>query len=66
MKTMPKLANELANQFAKRQPQNKAYFKRNAQRYIRSLKPLDQKVAQLRQNSHQARVNVSEPVFIAH
>ncbi|GAX07314.1 metal ABC transporter substrate-binding protein [Secundilactobacillus silagincola] len=63
MKTMPKLANELANQFAKRQPQNKAYFKRNAQRYIRSLKPLDQKVAQLRQNSHQARVNVSEPVF---
>lgn len=63
MKTIPKLANELANQFAKRQPQNKAYFKRNAQRYIRSLKPLDQKVAQLRRNSHQARVNVSEPVF---
>lgn len=63
MKTMPKLANELANQFAKRRPENKAYFKRNAKRYIQSLKPLDQKVAQLRRNSHHARVNVSEPVF---
>ncbi|GAX05274.1 metal ABC transporter substrate-binding protein [Secundilactobacillus pentosiphilus] len=63
MKTMPKLANELANQFAKRQPANKAYFKRNAKRYIQSLKPLDQKITQLRQNSHHDRVNVSEPVF---
>lgn len=63
MKTMPKLANELADQFAKRQPQNKAYFKRNAKRYIASLKPLDEKVTQLRRNSHHARVNVSEPVF---
>lgn len=63
MKTMPRLANELANQFAKRQPANKAYFKRNAQRYIRSLKPLDQKITQLQQNSHHAQVNVSEPVF---
>lgn len=63
LKTMPKLANALAEQFGKRQPQNKAYFKRNAQRYIQSLKPLDQKVAQLRRNSRQARVNVSEPVF---
>lgn len=63
MKTMPKLANELADQFAKRQPENKAYFKRNARHYIQSLKPLNQKVTQLRCNSHHARVNVSEPVF---
>lgn len=63
LKTMPKLANALAEQFGKRQPQNKAYFKQNAKRYIQSLKPLDQKVAQLRRNSRQARVNVSEPVF---
>ncbi|GAX00708.1 metal ABC transporter solute-binding protein, Zn/Mn family [Secundilactobacillus silagei] len=63
MQTMPKLANELAVQFAKRQPQNKAYFKRNAQKYIRSLAPLDRKIAQLSRHSHHARVNVSEPVF---
>lgn len=63
LKTMPKLANALAEQFGKRQPQSKAYFKQNAKRYIQSLKPLDQKVAQLRRNSRQARVNVSEPVF---
>ncbi|NLR18919.1 zinc ABC transporter solute-binding protein [Lactobacillus sp. LC28-10] len=63
MKTMPKLANALAAQFTKRQPQNKAYFKQNAKRYIRSLEPLAKKVSQLRANSHHASVNVSEPVF---
>lgn len=63
MKTMPKLANALAAQFAKRQPENRAYFQQNAKEYIRSLAPLNKKVAQLRRNSHQARINVSEPVF---
>ncbi|MTV83130.1 metal ABC transporter solute-binding protein [Secundilactobacillus folii] len=63
MNTMPKLANKLAAEFAKRQPQNKAYFKANARRYIQSLKPLKKEIQKLRQNSRGQRVNVSEPVF---
>lgn len=63
MVTMPKLANRLAREFAKRQPQNKTYFKANAKRYIQSLKPLQQELVKLKRNSHGARVNVSEPVF---
>ena len=63
MNTMPKLAQHLAKKFTALQPQNKAYFTANAKHYIRSLAPLQRKVAQLKANSNGARVNVSEPVF---
>lgn len=64
--TMPKYANYLATQLGKLQPKNKAYFHHNAQRYISSLKPVNQEINQLKQVTNQTNSNqvyVSEPVF---
>ncbi len=62
-KTMPKLANYLADRFSKAQPKNKAYFKKNAAKFIKSIKPIQTKLTQLSKNSHNKLVDVSEPVF---
>jgi len=64
--TMPKLANNIAARLGKIQPKNKKYFKKNAKKYIASLKPVNNKISQL--NSVAAKVPnkdvyVSEPVF---
>ncbi|GAY72304.1 metal ABC transporter solute-binding protein, Zn/Mn family [Lentilactobacillus kosonis] len=64
--TMPKLANALAVRFGKLQPKNKKYFQKNAQNYIKSLQPIDQKVSNLKalaKKSKSKEVYVSEPVF---
>lgn len=61
--TMEKLANQLANKFAKMQPKNAQEFKANAQRYIDSLKPLRQQLKTIKQNKKNKPVAVSEPVF---
>lgn len=64
--TMPKLANTIATKLGKLQPKNKAYFKKNAQKYIASLKPVNDKIAQLKQlaaTKKNKEVYVSEPVF---
>ncbi|WP_369404305.1 metal ABC transporter solute-binding protein, Zn/Mn family [Secundilactobacillus collinoides] len=52
-----------SKKYAKLQPQNKAYFKRNAKQYIASLKPLKEKLNQLKKNATGEKVDVSEPVF---
>lgn len=64
--TMPKLANTIATKLGKLQPKNKAYFKKNAKKYIASLKPVNDKIAQLKQlaaTKKNKEVYVSEPVF---
>lgn len=64
--TMPKLANTIADKLGKLQPKNKAYFKKNAKKYIASLKPINAKIAQLKQVASTKKnkdVYVSEPVF---
>lgn len=64
--TMPKLANTIAAKLGKLQPKNKAYFKKNAKAYIASLKPINDKIAQLKQiasTKKNKEVYVSEPVF---
>ncbi len=64
--TMPKLANALAAKFGKMQPKNKAYFKKNAKKYIDSLKPVNDKIDSLNaiaKKSKSKDVYVSEPVF---
>ena len=64
--TMPKLANTIATKLGKLQPKNKAYFKKNAKKYIASLKPINDKIAQLKQiasTQKNKEVYVSEPVF---
>ncbi|KRL57605.1 metal ion ABC transporter periplasmic protein [Lentilactobacillus parakefiri DSM 10551] len=64
--TMPKLANTIATKLGKLQPKSKAYFKKNAKKYIASLKPINDKIAQLKQLAATKKnkdVYVSEPVF---
>ncbi|GBG95246.1 metal ABC transporter substrate-binding protein [Ligilactobacillus salitolerans] len=64
--TMPKLARNLAQRFGKLQPKNKAYFNRNAEKYIKSLAPVQQKMDQVKktaQKQGKQEVYVSEPVF---
>lgn len=65
-KTMPKLANAIAAKLGKIQPKNKQYFKKNAQKYIASLKPVNAKISKLKEVSAKSKnknVYVSEPVF---
>lgn len=65
-KTMPKLARYLAKELGKKQPKNKTYFQKNAENYIKSLKPVKSelnKLKQTAQNTSNKKVFVSEPVF---
>ncbi|GBG94250.1 metal ABC transporter substrate-binding protein [Ligilactobacillus salitolerans] len=64
--TMPKLAQKIAQELGKKQPKNKAYFKKNAQKYIKSLHPINKQLTQLKKTAATAKnkeVYVSEPVF---
>ncbi|WP_125712358.1 metal ABC transporter solute-binding protein [Companilactobacillus kedongensis] len=64
--TMPKLATYLAKELGKKQPKNKAYFKNNAEKYIKSLKPVQNELDNLKQTAKATNdkdVYVSEPVF---
>jgi ABC-type metal ion transport system, periplasmic component/surface adhesin len=63
---MKKFVTYFAKQLAKQQPQNKKYFEANAQKYIRSMKPIDNDIAKLQQiakKSSTKQVYVSEPIF---
>jgi zinc/manganese transport system substrate-binding protein len=60
--TMPKLATKLADDLAKIDPSQAQTFQKNAQTYIASLAPLQEKVQKLKQTSG-AKIDVSEPVF---
>ncbi len=65
-KTMPKVANTIATKLGKIQPKNKQYFKNNAKKYIKSLNPINTKIAQLKKvaaTSKNKDVYTSEPVF---
>ncbi|APX71793.1 zinc ABC transporter substrate-binding protein [Companilactobacillus allii] len=64
--TMPALANKLAQTLGKKYPDNKAYFEKNAQKYIESLSPIQDELTTLKkiaQNTSNKEVYVSEPVF---
>lgn len=61
--TMAKLADRLATEFGKMQPQNKASFKQNATKYKKSLAKLTKMLDKIKQNSNNQKVAVSEPVF---
>ncbi len=60
--TMPKLANKLADDLAKLDPSNAKTYQKNAQAYIDTLAPLQEKVQKIKQSSG-AKIDVSEPVF---
>lgn len=63
--TMKKLANKLAKDYGKIDPQHADYYKQNAKKYVASLSQLDQKIAQVKSqvNPQKKEVAVSEPVF---
>ncbi|WP_105956760.1 metal ABC transporter solute-binding protein, Zn/Mn family [Apilactobacillus quenuiae] len=61
--TMKKLAYELANQFGKLQPQNKKAFEQNAKDYVNKLKPVEDKINNIKKSKIDKPVAVSEPVF---
>lgn len=60
--TMPKLAKKLAADLAKLDPSHAQTYQKNAQTYIDSLAPLQEKVQKLKQTTG-AKIDVSEPVF---
>jgi len=60
--TMPKLANKLADDFAKADPKHAEEYQSNAQVFITSIAPLEEKVQKLKQASGE-KIDVSEPVF---
>lgn len=62
-KTMAKTATYLANQYGKIDPKNKAEFKKNAANYEKKLTKLSTTLAQIKKNSDNKKVAVSEPVF---
>lgn len=63
--TVKQLANALASQYSKIDPDHAKEYCANAHRYIASLKPLDQQIAKDKQqvNPQKKEVAVSEPVF---
>ncbi|WP_125566546.1 metal ABC transporter solute-binding protein [Companilactobacillus insicii] len=64
--TMPKLANKIATELSKKQPDNEKYFKANAKKYISSLKPVQNELDELTNKAKESdnkEVYVSEPVF---
>ncbi|WP_179226332.1 metal ABC transporter solute-binding protein, Zn/Mn family [Limosilactobacillus reuteri] len=62
---MTKLANKLAKDYGKIDPQNADYYHQNVKKYITSLDQLDQKIAQVKSqvNPQKKEAAVSEPVF---
>lgn len=64
--TMPKLVTALAAKYAKKQPQNKRYFEKNAKAYVKSRQPITREIAKIKQtvaHTGNRNVYVSEPVF---
>jgi zinc/manganese transport system substrate-binding protein len=60
--TMSKLANSLADQLAKLDPNQSNAYQQRAKNYIASLNPLTDKVKSLKQ-SNPILIDVSEPIF---
>lgn len=63
--TVKKLANDLATQYGKIDPDHASEYRQNAKKYLASLKPLDDEIARVKQqvNPNNNQVAVSEPVF---
>lgn len=62
--TMRKLATKLADQYSQMDPQHTRYYHQRAQAYLRSLQPLNNEIATIKQAVQPGqKVAVSEPVF---
>ncbi|HDR9506343.1 cation ABC transporter substrate-binding protein [Burkholderia cepacia] len=61
--TMPAAARAIAAEFGRADPANKADYDANLQKFVASLKPVDDKVAALRAQYKGVPVTATEPVF---
>ncbi|MFD1410951.1 metal ABC transporter solute-binding protein, Zn/Mn family [Lapidilactobacillus gannanensis] len=62
-KVMPKVTRQLVTTFSKIQPENKAIFEKNGQRYLKQLLTLQHQEAELKQRLQGKKVMITEPVF---
>src|SRR5699024_11929616 len=60
---MGKLADYLVKEYAKLDPKNETYYKKNAEKYKQKLTKLQTLIAKIKKNSDNKEVAVSEPVF---
>lgn len=60
--TMPKVAEALARDFARVEPQHAAYFRRRASAFLASLRPLSASIASFRSTLRGTPVAATEPV----
>ncbi|MDR0244604.1 MAG: metal ABC transporter solute-binding protein [Burkholderia sp.] len=61
--TMPAAARAIATELGRADPANKAEYDANLQKFVASLKPVDDKVAALRAKYKGVPVTATEPVF---
>ncbi|KSV57282.1 metal ABC transporter substrate-binding protein [Pediococcus acidilactici] len=61
--TMERLANQVAKQLSKKDPQHHEFYQRNAQKYVKSLQPIQKKIDEIKQQSSGKKVAVTEPVY---
>ncbi|AXK66397.1 MULTISPECIES: metal ABC transporter solute-binding protein [Burkholderia] len=61
--TMPAAARAIATELGRADPANKAEYDANLQKFVASLKPVDDKVAALRAQYKGVPVTATEPVF---
>ncbi|QRR11045.1 cation ABC transporter substrate-binding protein [Burkholderia sp. MS455] len=61
--TMPAAARAIAAEFGRADPANKADYDANLQKFVASLKPVDDKIAALRAQYKGVPVTATEPVF---
>lgn len=62
-KVMPQVTKRLVTAFSKIQPQNKAVFEKNGDRYLKQLTELQHQEKELKQRLQGKKVMITEPVF---